>query len=83
MVNCDLFSPSAPACRIMRAWSASVSCVVKVKRPDGMVGFAFKDDSDLAKQFPDLALAQVLKAMAAAAEGAGHPAYVGPNGGGE
>ena len=57
--------------------------VVKVKRPDGMVGFAFKDDSDLAKQFPDRALAQVLKAMAAAAEGAGHPSYTGPNGDGQ
>ena len=59
--------------------------VVKIKRPDGLVGFAFRDDSDLAKQFPASSLSQVLKAMAAAAaaEGAGPPAHVGPNGDGQ
>ena len=56
--------------------------VVKVKRPDGMVGFAFKDGSDLAKQFPASSLSQVLKAMAAAAEGAEHTAEGGANGDG-
>ena len=55
--------------------------VVKVKRPDGMVGFAFRDGSDLAKQFPASALAQVLKAMAA--EGAEHTAEGGANGDGQ
>ena len=56
--------------------------VVKVKRPDGMVGFAFRDGSDLAKQFPASSLSQVLKAMAAAAEGTVHAAHGGPNGDG-
>ena len=55
--------------------------VVKVKRPDGMIAFAFKDGSDLAKQFPASSLSQVLKAMAA--EGAEHTAYGGANGDGE
>ena len=57
--------------------------VVKVKRPDGMIAFAFKDGSDLAKQFPASSLSQLRIAMAAAAEGAGHPSYGGPNGDGQ